>query len=131
MKNTQQTVIIVDDDKGNANLLETLLREEANYQTRIYQSGRDVLEHLDEMKQCSPVLFLMDHMLPDTDGISLCAHLHANEELKKVPTILVTGSARDATFREAKGRGITVIRKPYDINELLEVVEQLIARSSK
>lgn len=131
MKPGQQTVIIIDDDQSNASLLETLLQEEANYQTCTYTNGRDVLEHLDEVKQRRPVLFLVDHMLPGMDGISLYERLHTIEEFAKIPAILVTGSAKATTLQEAEKRGIMVLRKPYDIDELLNLVEQQIAQSTE
>lgn len=126
-----QTAIIIEDDKSNAYLLEMLLQEEGHYRTSTYTTGREVLEHLNEVKQRRPVLFLVDQMLPGMDGISLCEHLHTLEGFTTIPTILLTGSSSTTTLQEAKKRGVMVMQKPYDINELLDVVEQQIAQSSE
>ena len=121
------TIVIVEDNTALAYLLETILQEEAGCRTRTYQSGTSVLERLDEIKESSPALFLIDYTLPGINGLSLCEHLHAVEETQKIPTILVTGSARIEVLEEAGQQGIPVMIKPYNLDELLEVVQQKIA----
>lgn len=117
-------IIIVEDDAGNARLLETVLQEEAQCQTAAYQSGEDVLGHLEEIAQRHPDLFLIDYTLPGINGLALCTRLQTCEEMQHIPTILVTGSARCATLEEAERQGVPVIGKPYDLDELLELVDQ-------
>lgn len=123
----QQTVIIVDDDEGNASLLERLLHEEADYQTLAYRSGKEVLERLEDIKRCQPVLFLIDQMLPYMCGLTLYEHLQQVEELKQIPAILITGSTRESVLQEIEKQGLAVIRKPYDIDELLIAIEQKVS----
>lgn len=125
-KRAQSTVVIIDDDKDNTRLLETILQEEAHCRTRAYLSGTSLLEHLEEIIQSSPALFLVDYTLPGINGLSLCKHLHTHEGTKTIPMILVTGSACSAVLDEAEQQGIPVIFKPYDLDEILEVVEQKI-----
>lgn len=44
-------IIVVEDDPGNAHLLETILQEEAHCQTSTYQNGEQVLDQLEEIAQ--------------------------------------------------------------------------------
>jgi len=123
-KRAQPTVVIIDDDQDNTRLLETILQEEAHCQTRASPSGASLLEHLEEILQSSPALFLVDYTLPGINGLALCKRLRTHEETKTIPMILVTGSACSAVLNEAEQQAIPVIWKPYDLDELLEVVEQ-------
>lgn len=126
-KQEQPLIIIVEDNTDNARLLETILQEEVHCRTGAYQSGESVLDHLEEITHHHPALFLVDYTLPGINGLLLCKRLHTLEKMQKVPTILVTGSARCAALEEAEHQGIPMICKPYDLDELLGCVEQTIA----
>lgn len=122
-------IIIVEDDPGNAHLLETILQEESHCQTETYQHGECVLDHLEEIAQRHPALFLVDYTLPGIHGLALCHYLHTYEQTRNVPTVLVTGSAHMEGSQEAEQHGIRVLVKPFDLDEFLAIVAQEVAPS--
>ncbi|HEU5378439.1 MAG TPA: response regulator [Ktedonobacteraceae bacterium] len=65
----------MEDNQENAHLLEAILQEGAHCQTHAYSSGISVLEHLEEITQLHPALFLVDYTLSGIDGLSLCKHI--------------------------------------------------------
>ena len=120
----QEIVVIVEDDYGNATTLELLLLAETAYEVRTYASAMDVLESLEEIRQKKPVLFLLDYILPEVDGLLLWEWLHALKDFREVPMVLITASPEERLKQEAERRGMVLIRKPYSIQTLLDVVRR-------
>jgi|SRR5258708_30026888 CheY-like chemotaxis protein len=120
----QGRVVIVEDDVGNALTLELLLRSETPYEVRTYANAMELLESLEEIRQEKPVLFFLDYLLPEVDGLLLCEWLHALKDFREVPTVLITASTEERLKQEAERRGMALIRKPYSMQTLLEVVRQ-------
>lgn len=79
---------------------------------------------MEEIAQRHPALFLIDYTLPGIHGLALYQHLHAREEMKNVPAVLLTGSARPEVLQEAEQRKICVLIKPFDLDQLLDLVER-------
>jgi DNA-binding response OmpR family regulator len=109
-------VLVIEDDVAIANLLRRGL-ELKGIEVTITEygsTGREAWESGDFD------LVLLDVMLPEVDGISLCAEMRAADD--DTPVILLT--ARD----EAKERGMAAgatdyISKPFDFEELISRVE--------
>ncbi len=101
-------------------------------QRKLKRSGYEVFaaETIEEarslLKQTKPDLLILDVMLPDGDGMVFC------EEIRKESNVLVlflTGK----TQTEDKVRGLSVggdyyLTKPYELEELVAVVDSLIRR---
>lgn len=126
-----QTVVILDDDGGNATILEMLLSMGTTSIPLVYHSAREMFACLEELKQSYPALFLVDYLLPRTDGICVCEQLRQIEEFKDVPTVLVSASTAQSLTNDAEQRGFMLIHKPYDVDELLEVVRQQVAHQEE
>lgn len=123
----QKSVVIVDDNRENASILEMLLSMGTTYTPLTYHDAMEVLAYLDEIEQTHPVLFLVDYVLPTINGMALCEQLHALEAFKGVPTVLVSAFTEDTLEQEARQKGITLIPKPYDIDVLLSVISQNVS----
>jgi two-component system, OmpR family, response regulator len=111
-------VLVIEDDVAVANLLRRVL-EFKGIEVTITEdgaAGREAWESGDFD------LILLDVMLPEVDGISLCAGMRAADD--DTPVILVT--ARDEAEAEEwqMAAGATdYISKPFDFEELLSRVE--------
>ena len=105
-------VLIVDDERHIVDLLEDLFHDEG-YQVRRAYDGMAALAAIDREM---PDLVVADVMMPRLDGLSLYHRIR--ERSNSLPVILmsaaVTPRAVDATF----------IPKPFDIDTLLDVVEE-------
>ncbi len=113
-------ILIVDDNSENLRLLsQTLIQR--GYTVRPAKSGKMALTAVEEMP---PDLFLLDIMMPEMDGYTLCQRLKADEKLKAIPVIFLT--ARSASEDIVKGfemGAVDYILKPFRIPELLARVE--------
>ena len=103
------TVLVVDDEAININLLVELLKDE--YRTIVATNGAQALRRVQEN---TPDLILLDVMMPDMDGFEVCRRLQAEENAKNIPIVFVTAMGDNAD--EAVGLDIGAvdyIRKPF------------------
>jgi putative two-component system response regulator len=103
-----RTILIVDDIKENADLLEAILS--AEYLIRTASRGSEALEVASETL---PDLILLDIMMPDMNGYDVCRALKANSDTKKIPVIFVTAllNPGDET-RGFEAGGVDYLTKP-------------------
>lgn len=75
-----------------------------------------------------PDLLLLDYLLDGMTGIMLYDHLHANHELEDVPAVIIS-AALDKCKEDLKRRGLHGLKKPIDIDKLLTLIDELLAKS--
>lgn len=122
-KNTnEKTVLIVDDDRDIGEALHCVIDSETNYRTLwIAESDLALLS----AQHVRPSLILLDYLMPVMDGLHLYDRLQDLEHMRDVPVILIT-AATALPYEELKARGIRILKKPFDVPELLALLTQLI-----
>jgi DNA-binding response OmpR family regulator len=119
-----RTVMIVDDERDTNDILASLLRARNFVPVQLY-SGSQVVH---AVSQKAPDLILLDVMLPDVDGFSICGQLKRNRETNLIPIIMVT--ALHDTHHRAAGVRVGAndyLRKPFTSSELFEAVGKALA----
>lgn len=91
-----QTLLIVDDNPENLDILQMLLTPE--YRVRAATSGTLALKIA---RQFLPDLILLDVIMPDMDGYAVCRQLQEDPRTRDIPIIFVT--SRSETEEEAYG----------------------------
>lgn len=117
------TVLIVDDEKNNIQVLGTLLRD-AGYSVLASTNGAGALR---TAKEKLPDLILLDIMMPEMDGYEVAEDLKNNHKTEPIPIIFV--SAKTELEDKLKGfdiGAIDYITKPYEKDEVLVRVESHI-----
>ncbi len=115
-------ILLVEDDFANASLLVEAIEQETPYKVVL---APDALAALEVASQIKPNLFLLDYRLPRVDGISLSDQLRALKGLEDVPTLIVTADM-EIPQTELETRQIVSIGKPFDLDELLHTIEELV-----
>ncbi len=108
--NERKTILIVEDEAVNLNMLISILKEE--YQLIVEKSG---LRAIERAEQQLPDLILLDIILPDLDGYSIINALKNNELTKEIPVIFV--SSLKNVEDEEKGfllGAVDYVTKPYN-----------------
>jgi two-component system NtrC family sensor kinase len=126
MVNDRATVLVVDDDKMIAGFLNELLTE-AGYDVRVVHTGQEALDRLDSAERDEIDLVLLDVMLPDVDGYTVCRRLRSSPRTERLLIIMVTG--RDKPTEKTLGLDIGAddyIAKPFDPQELLARVRSML-----
>ena len=102
-----------------------LLLENVNYEVNIIETFENIAS---QIVQCKPDLILLDIVLPNEDGISVCKQVR---ESSKVPIIFVTSknSSMDELECMTLG-GDDFIAKPYEPLVLLAHIAAVLKRSS-
>ena len=119
-----RTILIVDDDQKTRNLLKAYL-EKQQFEVR---SALDGLSFLSEFERYRDRLSLviLDVMLPDTDGFTLCKTVRSKSA---VPIIMLTASADDTDRIVGLELGADdYIAKPYNPRELLARIKAIQRR---
>lgn len=77
-----------------------------------------------------PVLILLDINMPEINGYELCQMLNRSRKLKDIPVVMLTGREGLVDRLRAKFIGVSeYLTKPFDPNELIEVVQRLTSLS--
>lgn len=109
-------ILIVDDNIDNLLILEKILVKEGFQIIKTYDGKTATKLALTE----NPDLILLDIMMPDIDGISICKYLSANQKTKWTPIILITARTDPEAIQEGLQSGAyDFIKKPYDKIDLL------------
>ena len=116
-------IFVVEDEGDIARLIRHNL-EAADYEVETFLSGSGVVERgISE----PPSLFLLDVMLPGTDGFDLCRRIRETAALAKIPVIFLT--AKTAEADRVKGLelgGDDYITKPFSPRELVARVRTVL-----
>jgi CheY-like chemotaxis protein len=116
-------ILIVDDDEIMADVLSVRLGQQG-FQTTIAENGEQALS-LARVER--PSVILLDLRLPDVDGFEVCRELSDNEETSDIPVIVVSGLEHPDVIRRSRAAGCHYyLRKPYDPNALLTLIQQAI-----
>jgi len=91
----QQTILIVDDERININVLAELLKPK--YKILAALNGTQALKAARSANP--PDLVLLDIMMPEMDGYEVCRQLKSDDTTKDIPVIFVTamGQVEDET----------------------------------
>lgn len=116
-----KTVLLVDDDPGVRFALTEVLTDRG-YRVVTAGSGAQALTMLDGVD-----VVVTDLSMPGMDGLELVAQIRARRP--GLPVILLTAHGSDNMVRIASSRGACgCLSKPFDIDEIARVIEQVHAR---
>ncbi len=119
------TILIVDDDPNSQRVLSYTLRKNG-YEARIAANGENALALLGES---ASDLVIVDMAMPVMDGLTLLRHMRADELLRNVPVIILTGSGDDYDRLQAEQEGIQgFLSKPSSSKTVLEVVRHTLGQ---
>lgn len=116
-------ILLVDDDDGVRMLIEKLL-EKNGYTVTGVSLARECLERLSES---TFDLILLDHVLPDMDGLLLLQLVRQRLGKSQKPIVYVTGIADDNTKRKAFEIGVDdYVVKPFDPGDFMARISRQI-----
>ena len=117
------SALIVDDDPALQGLFSTLLSREG-FAVDCASDGRRAYEYL---RQASYSVILLDLMMPDVNGFELIERLERESPSLLKRVIVMTGAAQRVIDGFDTGRVWGLIRKPFDINDLMGSAKECAA----
>ncbi len=121
------TILVVDDEDDVINLVSFNLRA-AGFQVLV---ARDGVEAIELARRERPDLIILDLMLPELDGISVCEVLRKQPASAQTPVIMLTAWATDRARLVGLQAGANdYVTKPFSPRELVRRVQSLLAEGS-
>jgi DNA-binding response OmpR family regulator len=122
MTSKNPLVLVVDDDVRILRMMKRMLELEG-FQVLIANNGDNALKIFERE---TPDLVLLDIMMPDMDGYTVC---HRIREFSQVPIIMVTARGDDKEKVEGLDIGADdYVTKPFSASELAARVRALLRR---
>lgn len=121
-----QKIYIADDEKNIRELIAAFLFQEG-FEVKTFENGNELIK---ACLESLPDLVVLDIMMPETDGLSVCSVLRKLSE--ELPIIIV--SAKDSPYDRVTGLTIgsdDYLVKPFLPLELVARVRSLLRRSRK
>src|SRR5690348_16198153 len=119
----QSTVLIVDDNPQNVELLQAFLE---SLPVRIVTAA-DGVEALDKIEQLNPDLILLDIMMPRMSGFQVCRKIKADPKSRDIQVLMVTALNELGDIEQATECGTDdFVSKPVNKFELLTRVKSLL-----
>ena len=115
-------ILIVDDENDFIELLQYKLAGHG-YELIVANDG---VHALSQARMLKPNLILLDILLPDLDGLSVCEILRRQPATKKIPIIFMSALTGDVTKRTATMQAEDFFTKPLDLNRLEKRIEELL-----
>jgi CheY-like chemotaxis protein len=113
----RRTVLIVDDEPDLRDGLGDIFADEG-YRVEKADDGREGLERMRSIER--PCVVLLDLIMPIMGGDEAYAAMRADPALVDIPVIVMTSAPWLAPS------GVLVMRKPIDLDRLLETVKRLL-----
>lgn len=119
-------VLVAEDEHGHAQILGLLL-ESAGYRVAMARNGREAIELLALEK---PALILSDFMMPVATGAEIGAAVRADPALAEIPFVFISGTNESVVARAFSDYD-AFVRKPYDAETLMTLVERFVTGGRK
>ena len=114
-KKFRRTVLIVDDEAVNREILGEILSQ--NYNIIFAESGTAALSKIQSLRERIS-LIVLDLLMPELDGYSVLETLRKDSELSKIPVIVLT-SEKSAEVKSLQMGAADFLTKPYDHPEVI------------
>lgn len=116
------TVLVVEDDRSVREMLALLLRR-SDVAVDVV-TARDGLEGLLKVQIHQPDVVILDIMMPDLSGMRVLDQMAA--EHTDIPVIVITGKPQAAEEARARLGAANVFGKPFEIDDLLARIVQIV-----
>jgi len=120
----QRRVLVVDDEP------DVLLLCRVNLEFEGYDvvEAHDGIEALEQIRQTSPDIVLLDVMMPRKDGWQVLAEIKADPDLKDIPVVMLTAKVQESDQIRGWSTGAAdYITKPFSPLSLSQVLESVLA----
>ena len=117
---SKSCVMVVDDERDLCETVQLILELE-DYDVITSADGAEALARL--RGGFHPCLILLDIMMPRMNGLQFREEQMRDPALREIPVFVLTGGS-DAVLSKVAALGLEGLRKPIQLELLLEVVER-------
>lgn len=125
----QQTVLLVDDNAQNLELLEVYMEDLREVRVVTARNGLEALKMVEEE---SPALLLLDIMMPKMSGFEVCKRIKSDPSTRDILVVMVTALNETGDVERAAECGTDdFLSKPIDRRALVDLVRNLLATKAR
>ncbi len=119
------TVLYVEDNLSNLQLIERLLARRAGIKLLSAMQGR---LGLDLAREHRPGLILLDLNLPDVHGSEVLRRLREDARTRDIPVVVISADASPKQVERLRAAGARdYLTKPIDVRRFLAIVDEMLA----
>jgi CheY-like chemotaxis protein len=124
-------ILLVEDNPGDVRLAVEALKEgKVHVNMSVAEDGVEAMDFLRRQGKYRdaprPDLILLDLNMPRKDGRAVLAELKADEELKRIPVVVLTTSkAEEDIVKTYNLNANCYITKPVDLDQFIHVVKSI------
>ena len=106
-----------------------MLAEKLQGSGYIVDTAQDGVVAMEKIHAIKPDCVLLDILMPRKSGIEVLEDLHADENLRNIPVIIISNSGQPVEIQRAQELGARefLIKAVFDPNEVLEKVRRVLA----
>lgn len=121
-------ILIAEDDDSTRELLSFIISN-AGFEVLAYPDGQQALE---AVRQGKPKLVVLDIMMPEMHGFSVCREIKSDPKLSGVKVLMLSAKSFAADRRQAEEVGADAfMSKPVNPEELLITIQSLLSPPAK
>ena len=120
-------LVVINDDTPFLELMEALLEGEEGYEVHVRKEWNNAYEYVKEMR---PDLVILDIVMGSEErGWNILNLLTLDPETRGIPVVVCSAAVQSLRQHAPmlERHGISALAKPFDLEQLLAVVEQMLA----
>jgi serine/threonine protein kinase len=127
-KVTRPTVVIVDDNQNNLNLLCEMLPN-GGFEPIAFLNPKEALE---QVLWFTPDAIILDLYMPDLSGFEFLQQLHARSNAVSPPCLVLSGAGDEESITSCYEMGaVDFLRKPFGYGELMAKLKRILGRTKR
>ena len=121
-------IVVIEDDEVLADVLKRKLEQRGHTISMVDDGGQAI----PEIRRVMPDLVLLDIYLPTENGLDILEKLNQDDELKKIPVIVISNSREEVEIKRIKELGAEdyLVKANFAPDELLEKVDRFLGEQS-
>lgn len=124
-------ILLIEDNPGDIRLIKESLKENKFLaELTVISDGEEAMDYLYKRNNykdaASPDIILLDLNLPLKDGREILIEIKSDENLKRIPVIVLTSSSEeDDILKSYQNYANCFISKPVDLNNFINVMKSI------
>lgn len=118
-----KNILVIEDNNAILDVITLILQSEA-YRVEGLSKGAKMMQHIISFK---PDLIILDIMLPDGDGRDLLNEIRNDEQTVAIPVLMISAKYTAKTIKYGSSQPNGFLAKPFNIDELLDQIEGILA----
>ena len=122
-------ILIVDDSTPMRSVIKKIVKASGFNVGQFFEAANG-REALDILNQEWLDLVLTDYNMPDMNGLELVEEMNKHEDLKSIPTVMITTEGSRERVEEFMAKGITdYIKKPFTPEQIKQKLKHIMGET--